>query len=378
MKILDLRNRHVRRAEQWWRRWETEKPAAVRLLHVPAAAAARTALALIRAGRGQPPARPLLGSVGNLALGGTGKTPVVGQLARDRGRRGIAGAVLTRGYGAVAAGPLLVAADDPQAGDEARLLAAMVADTDWTVVQARRRRRGLDWLLGRPGVPPVVLIEDGHQTRDVPRHLDILILDRWTLHDRGGGSELVPDTGFVLPWGPYREPPAAAATADVWLVERDQPLPPSVHVTGTSPPQLCVFSRRAELATAATTVLASTVPPEAPDGTPPASLQPLYATLAGIARPERFERDCIRLVGYPPALAVRCDDHARYDPALVSAAVAAGAELNIALWLTTAKDLIKLRSEDFPVPITAVRQRLVWHGTQTLPDLVEERLAQED
>ncbi len=107
-------------------------------------------------------------------------------------------------------------------------------------------------------------------------------------------------------------------------------------------------------------------------------MRPLYATLAGIARPERFERDCTRLVGNPPALAVRCDDHARYGAALVNAAVAAGAELNISLWLTTAKDLIKLRSEDFPLPITAVRQRLVWHGTQTLPDLVEERLAQED
>jgi len=276
MKILDLRSRQVQRAEQWWRRWEAEKPAVVRLLHLPAAAAARAALALLRAGRGQPPARPLLVSVGNLALGGTGKTPVVGQLARDLSRRGIAGTVLTRGYGAAAAGPLRVAADDPQAGDEARLLAGMLAETDWTVVQARHRRRGLDWLLGRPGVPPVVLIEDGHQTllgrpgvppvvliedghqtRGVPRHLDILILDRWTLHDRGGGSELVPGTGFVLPWGPYREPPTAAAAADVWLVERDQPLPSSVHVTGPSPPQLCVFSRRAELATAATTVLAS-------------------------------------------------------------------------------------------------------------------------
>ncbi|MBK7702085.1 MAG: tetraacyldisaccharide 4'-kinase [bacterium] len=160
-----------------------------------------------------PDARPYLVSVGNLVAGGTGKTPVVMDLARRLTAAGLRTAVLTRGHGGRAAGPLRVRPDDRDCGDEARLLAAALPAVP--VVQARRRRRGLDFLLREAPGCDIVLLEDAHQTAGVPRHLDVLILDRW---ERRAGV-VVPTPVRRLPWGPGREAVAGAARARLWLVE---------------------------------------------------------------------------------------------------------------------------------------------------------------
>ena len=60
-----------------------------------------------------------------------------------------------------------------------------------------------------------MLLEDAHQTAGVPRHLDVLILDRW---ERRAGV-VVPTPVRRLPWGPGREAVAGAARARLWLVE---------------------------------------------------------------------------------------------------------------------------------------------------------------
>ena len=91
------------------------------------------------AARRPPTADSLVVSVGNLRVGGTGKTPVTVALATDLAARGITGAIVTRGYGAAAAGPLVVAPDDPRAADEARLMARALTGRPWSVIQARRR-----------------------------------------------------------------------------------------------------------------------------------------------------------------------------------------------------------------------------------------------
>ncbi len=84
--------------------------------------------------RPDPPSdRPFLVSVGNLALGGTGKTPVVGALARDLSDRGLRGAILTRGFGSTLPGPLVVTAANAKAGDEARWHAGCLEDSGWSV-----------------------------------------------------------------------------------------------------------------------------------------------------------------------------------------------------------------------------------------------------
>ncbi len=150
MRILDLRPRTVRLMSHLWGRGAPVRGRCTDLPgsgHLAARWTARladgfiarrvAALRLVEPG-------PTIISIGNLALGGTGKTPVVAALADELAVAGWKGAVLTRGFGSSLAGPLTVAADNVLAGDEARLMAAALAARDWPVIQARRRALGLE------------------------------------------------------------------------------------------------------------------------------------------------------------------------------------------------------------------------------------------
>ncbi len=347
--VVDLRGPGVRLVESAWRAWERHPRAMPAAASRGAAAVWRRLLARRRGRRPAPPARPLVVSVGNLRVGGTGKTPVVIALAAGLSRRGVGGAVLTRGYGSGLRGPAVVRPDDQWAGDEARLMAARLPA--WTVLQARDRAAALAAALAREPRPRLVILEDGHQSAGPGRHLDVLLLDRWRLRE----GRVEPRTGLTLPWGPYREGPEGAAAADVWLVETQDAGPWRGGPDGRVP--VLGFRRRLE-------------PPPAglPDGP--------CAVVSGIGRPERFEADCARLLGRAPVLAVRCDDHARYGRRLLERVLAAGRRHGARAWLTTEKDLVKLAGR-WPdgLPLLAPRLRLEWSGSETLPDLVEERLA---
>ena len=299
------------------------------------------------AGRAAPPHDTLVVSVGNLRVGGTGKTPVVAALARDLAARNLSGCVVTRGYGSALPGPVTVDPDLDGAGDEARLLAGLLGGMTWTVIQARDRRRGVAAALaGRPA-PRVIILEDAHQTARVGRHLDILILDRWRL----GADGVRPVTGAVVPLGAYRETAAGARRAGVWLLEAEHP-PIDPRVAG--------FFRRDGLR-------------EVGRGPLPADAR--VGLVCGLARPERFESTAARLLDRPPALSVRCADHCRYDGDVLDRALAAGRQAGVSAWLTTAKDWVKLQSR-WPTGqrVAVVAQDVVWTGAKALPDLVEERL----
>lgn len=130
--------------------------------------------------------------VGNLVVGGAGKTPTalaIGRLAKEKG---IAAGFLTRGYGGRAKGPLLV---DPakhhadMVGDEALLLAALAP----TVIGANR---GLGAeLLARQGLG-LAIMDDGFQNPGLAKDFSVLVADA----SAGIGN------GLVLPAGPLRAP----------------------------------------------------------------------------------------------------------------------------------------------------------------------------
>jgi tetraacyldisaccharide 4'-kinase len=290
-------------------------------------------------------------SVGNLRVGGTGKTPVVAALGAALADRGVPGAVLTRGYGGRAAGPLAVCPDEPLAADEARLLARRLRDRGWMVVQSRDRAAGRAWLGRHAPDRRVILLEDAFQTRGLGRDLDVLILDAWRTAD---GGVIEPVTGAVLPFGPYRETARGARRAEIWLLETAGPLP-------EAPPgvTVCGFERRNALAAARG---------ELPTGVP-------LALVCGLARPERFEAAAASaLPGRELSLSVRCRDHADYRPALVRRILEAGRRAGAGGWLTTEKDWVKLASVwPATVPVAVLRQDVVWTWTPTLPDVVEER-----
>jgi tetraacyldisaccharide 4'-kinase len=129
--------------------------------------------------------------VGNITVGGTGKTPFVIWLAQELRKRGHRPGIVTRGYGGKAATPRRAESNsDPrQVGDEALLLArhscAPVAVGSDRIAAARLLPQDVD----------VVLSDDGLQHYRLARQHEIVLLDG----DRGLGN------GWLLPAGPLRE-----------------------------------------------------------------------------------------------------------------------------------------------------------------------------
>ena len=345
MKVVDLRPAIVRRLTDAWQAPDRPAPA-------PLAGAWTRLLdglqARRAAARPAPAGAALVVSVGNLALGGTGKTPVTAQLARDLAAGGLRGAVLTRGYGSRLAGPCEVGPGTAAAGDEARLLAGLLAGSGWLVVQARRRAQGVRWLVDRvPGLD-VLVIEDGHQTAGVGRHLDVLLVAPGT---GGPGDPVRPVAGPAAPFGPWRESGAGAARAGIWLVEGTGAVP--AGPAGTTVTGFCREFR-----------LEAGVPREGP-----------VALLSGIARPEAFEAAATAALGRVPALAIRCRDHEPYGDRLLARLDGLLAGERIVAVVATAKDRVKLAASwGARPPLRVLEMQVRWTGAAALPDLVRERL----
>lgn len=145
--------------------------------------------------------------VGNISVGGTGKTPLVIALAQALTQAGCKVGVVTRGYGGKARGVVRVTTDsDPsEVGDEACLIAK---ETSATVMVAAERGAGAVEL-ERLGVD-VILSDDGLQHYALARDLEIVVVDA----ARGLGN------GWLLPAGPLRESRMRLLSVD-WLVLHD-------------------------------------------------------------------------------------------------------------------------------------------------------------
>lgn len=189
---------------QWWYTRERAPGVVVRALATPlswiwAGVTAR------RIARGQPvdPGVPVI-CVGNVTMGGAGKTPVVREIARRLG-----GHVLTRGYGGREAGPLRVGPHHTAAevGDEPVMLAA-----DLPVWVARDRAAGAR--AAAEAGAPVIVMDDGHQNPSVKKTLSLVVVDGETRNREWPFGD-----GRVFPAGPMREPlKAGLARADAVVV----------------------------------------------------------------------------------------------------------------------------------------------------------------
>jgi tetraacyldisaccharide 4'-kinase len=202
---------------RWWYSRDRRVMPVSRALLTPlswawAAATARR----IAAARPLDPGVPVV-CVGNLTVGGTGKTPIVRALAERLRARGREAHLLSRGYGGKLAGPVRV---DPErhtareVGDEPLMLAA-----DFPVWVARDRPAGAR--AAAAAGAEVVVMDDGHQNPSLVKALSLVVVDGET---RGG--EWPFGDGRVFPAGPMREPLAkglARADAAVVLLPADLP-----------------------------------------------------------------------------------------------------------------------------------------------------------
>ena len=153
--------------------------------------------------------RPVI-SVGNLTVGGTGKTPTCLWLADELRKRGYQVGILSRGYRRrEKRSVVLLPVEDSNtmqqdevaaAGDEPLMMSRLYKHK---VGVSRDRREAADQLLGAAKIG-VFLLDDGYQHRWIQRDVDLLLLGTDT-------------TGWTLPAGPFREPRKNLCRADFLL-----------------------------------------------------------------------------------------------------------------------------------------------------------------
>lgn len=291
-----------------------------------AAAAARVA-AYRRGWRAQARLQGAVIGVGNLSVGGSGKTPVVARLAELLRDEGLPVAVLSRGYGGSFRGDALVVSDGravlagaAEAGDEPVMLARAVPGV--VVAVGRRRDRAGRAVESRFG-PRVHLLDDGFQHLRLARDLDLLCLDTADLVDR------------PLPAGRLREFPRAAARADVVLLSGDAAASPALPVRD-------VYRWRRRVVGFFDTEGAARPAPRRP------------FLLAAIARPERFAADVApRVEGVAGQAWFR--DHHSFTAAEVEACAARAERAGADALLTTAKDAVRLPAARTALPVLVLR-----------------------
>jgi tetraacyldisaccharide 4'-kinase len=246
-------------------------------------------------------------SIGNLSVGGAGKTPLVICLARLLQREGLAPDVLSRGYGR--SHPTVERVDPAgsadQFGDEPLLIAR--STTVPVYVGASRFEAGLlaESEIGGAGVH---LLDDGFQHRQLARDLDIVVIHRSDLQQR------------LLPAGRLREPLASLRRAGVIVLRHEDAELESTLRAHTRPE--CRFWRVRR-----TLALQS----------------PLHRAIAfcALARPSEFFAG-LTSVGAGLAEQVRFRDHHRYTMADIDRLTELGQRIGCDGFVTTAKDEVKL------------------------------------
>jgi tetraacyldisaccharide 4'-kinase len=300
-------------------------------------------------------------SVGNMTVGGSGKTPCVAFLARFLGDEGYDVAILSRGYKRESQGMVEVSNGNEilcgpnEAGDEPYLLSNLCPGA--RVVVDRDRYAAGKWLEARAPVS-VFILDDGYQHMRLARDLNLLLID---------GAEPL-DQARMIPFGRLREPITAMRRADAVIVTRsDQPFDRHAleqaigRFARADTPVFYAHHRVTELIGLSGAGAAS-----ASD-----FARKRVAAVSGVARPDRFVSD-LESLGMEIVLRRDFDDHHRYTREELSevfeGARGAGAEAII----TTEKDAANLPAGFAapPPPIFAARIEFACENEKGLKELV--------
>lgn len=271
-------------------------------------------------------------SVGNLTLGGTGKTPMVEWLARWFRAKGTRVAIVSRGYGAAAGA----------ANDEARELEQRL--TDVPHVQTPDRLAGAAMVI-EEFETELILLDDAFQHRRIARDLDIVLID--ATEPFGYGR--------LVPRGLLREPPGALGRAHVVGLSRADMIPPErreairLEVARRAPAALWIELRHAPR---------SLVDRRGREEPPSRFAPGPVAALCGIGNPAGF-RHTLAECGFSLSGFREFPDHHRYDREDVARLEQWVATLDATAVLCTEKDLVKLDLDDLAGrPLRALRVAL--------------------
>lgn len=290
-------------------------------------------------------------SVGNLTVGGTGKTPFVDFLIQWFENNGVRVAVISRGYGGLFSGRLATVSE----GDGPLLAPSVCGDEPYLLAQkhpqskiyiAPRRRDALKYL-DHQRIADLVILDDAFQHRQVARDLDIVLLDA----ERPYGN------GFLLPAGMLREKPSSLERADLLVQTRAN------HVDSQQPFPVgrpwCRCAHR--LGNEVLTMQGVSI-----------DLRNLHGqqglAFAGIANPEQFF-EALKIVGLTLLGTRAFPDHTTYghDQVELLKKDAAAADYLI----TTEKDAVKLSALNFDKPCYVTQLKLEFWEDEALVSRLE-------
>jgi tetraacyldisaccharide 4'-kinase len=292
-------------------------------------------------------------SVGNLTLGGSGKTPMVQYLAREFQKQGYRPAIISRGYGGRATGKINIVSDGStlllsaeQAGDEPRLLAETLPGIPVLTGIVRRlpAQQAID--MGAD----LLLLDDGFQHLQIRRNVNLVLFSTDHL---AGNSRVFPGgdlrepvvalrraTGFVMTG--VRESNRERADRFGALLENRFPGIPVAQV-GYAVDGPVALTGKGMLVPVADNPLS----------------RGRWFAFAGIAHPASFRRTLdehgVELTGFRPF-----DDHQHYSAELLAKLSREASQSGASGLITTEKDMVKLAlsATNLPLPLLGLRMQV--------------------
>lgn len=280
-------------------------------------------------------------SIGNLTLGGTGKTPAVIAAALEAKKQGFKPCVLTRGYKGKTKGQCLTDKDFlkvHQAGDETVLMAHSLEDIP--VVKGKNRFLAGVYALGKlgPDAINIFILDDGFQHRGLYRDVDVLLIDA---SNPFGNEKLFPE-------GILREPLNSIKRADIVVITKaDMVSKESIKMITQ---KIKHYNSKAPVYTAQhkpTVILNVSGETRSLDEL---NNKRIYA-FAGIANPSYFQA-LLKSQGADIVKFKTFRDHHNYNQRDINKIKKDAAGLEV---ITTEKDLVKLKELQLPENISALK-----------------------
>lgn len=294
-------------------------------------------------------------SVGNLSMGGTGKTPMTIWLMEYYLSQGLRPAYLSRGYGRKTSGYFLVNSQhrSEEVGDEALMVARRFPDLSVAVCESRTT--GMKQLVANIQ-PDIIILDDAFQHLKVHRDLDLVLMD----------ATRMPDEDFPLPGGKLRESLFVLSKADALIVNRVESeqhwnqlklrlAPWNKPIAGTMTRAIGLMNLEGEFESL------------------PGLAGKSAILFSGLGNNASF-RLLVTLLGVQVLHHHTFRDHHRYSPADLSEIDRVAAQHPEAMILTSEKDLVRLIGMDIPSRLSNNIQAVVI-GLEWLEQIPDDLLA---
>ncbi|NOY23183.1 MAG: tetraacyldisaccharide 4'-kinase [Acidobacteria bacterium] len=301
-------------------------------------------------------------SVGNLTVGGTGKTPTVIALGEALAKEGLKSCVLSRGYHRKDEKKIIeVSADsDPYiCGDEPVLIARRLEGNATVWVGQNRFKTGTLALEQEAGA--VVILDDGFQHRKLYRDLDIVLVD----------CTVPAIQSRMIPYGILREPFKGISRADVIVLTRSRFLSdvePLKHELTKMNPDALVTTADLNISgfveVSSGKIMAANV-----------LKRKKIVAFSGIGNPLSFKAELIT-AGIDVSRAFGFPDHAVPSPARLAKVNTVAMEEKVAYIVTTEKDWVKLEQESIEalrLPLLVCQVNMIIEGMDRILAMIKEK-----